>query len=258
MLSLDVFEGPLDLLLQLINRRQLDITEVALSQVTDEFIAHVRAGEQFWDLDQTSGFLVIAATLLEIKAARLLPGAEAEQPEDPDVLEARDLLFARLMQYRAFKQAAAMLGEGLERGALMHARPGGLEPQFRDLLPEVSIPGGPARIHDVALRVLSRAEPIEVPVSQLHVPQVSVAEQTRWIAEVLAVRQELSFSELVSTDRLTTVARFLSLLDLYRSGHVEFEQASPLGELVIRWNPAGGPLVVSDEFDETREVPADE
>lgn len=259
MLTLDVFEGPLDLLLQLINRRQLDITEVALSQVTDEFIAHVRAGEQVWDLDQTSSFLVIAATLLELKAARLLPGTELQEIEDQATLEARDLLFARLMQYRAFKQSAAWLGEGLERGARIFARPGGLEPQFRSLLPEVRLPGGPARIHAVASRVLSRAEPAEVPVAQLHVPQVSVAEQTRLVAEILSARRKMSFTELVGAcDRIVMVARFLSLLDLYRSGHVDFDQDGPLAELMIRWVPTGGPLVVSAEFDHTQEVPADD
>ena len=105
---LDVFEGPFDLLLGLISKHKLDITEVALSQVTDEFIAYIRALADGWDLDQASYFLLVAATLLDLKAARLLPSGEVEDEEDLALLEARDLLFARLLQYRAYKEVAAV------------------------------------------------------------------------------------------------------------------------------------------------------
>src|SRR6202161_2797894 len=106
---LDVFEGPFDLLLGLISKHKLDITEIALSQVTDEFIGYIRALADGWDLDQASYFLVVAATLLDLKAARLLPAGEVEDEEDLALLEARDLLFARLLQYRAYKAGAAVL-----------------------------------------------------------------------------------------------------------------------------------------------------
>lgn len=134
------FEGPFDLLLQLISRRELDVTEVALSQVTDEFIAHIRTAGAEWGLEQTSSFLVVAATLLDLKSARLLPGGEVSDPEDVAALEARDLLFARLLQYRAFKQVASWLQETMTSAGRFHYRPGGLEPQFRSLLPEVEFP----------------------------------------------------------------------------------------------------------------------
>jgi len=249
--TLTNFEGPFDLLLQLIAKRQLDVTEVALSKVTDEFIAHIKVGEANWDLDTTSQFLLVAATLLDLKAARLLPGAEVEDVEDLELLAARDLLFARLLQYRAFKQVSAWLAAQFETAALVRGRPGGLEEQFRGLLPEVEIPGGVARLARLAERAFTPADEPQMPLAQLHLPQVSVAEQANLVAERLRRTKTMTFRELVAdADRLHTVARFLALLDLFRQANVAFEQLVPLGELTIRWTgDEHGQITVSDEFD---------
>ncbi|RRD47527.1 ScpA family protein [Tessaracoccus sp. OH4464_COT-324] len=228
------FEGPFDLLLQLIARRELDVTEVALSQVTDEFIAHVRAGD--WDLELTSSFLVVAATLLDLKTARLLPGAEAEDPEDVAALEARDLLFARLLQYRAFKQLAAWMADVVALAARRHYRPGGLEERFRYVLPEVELQLGAHAFAQLAAAALTPKEPPQVPLTHLHGASVNLNEQVQLVASRLRAEGRVSFGELVAgSDRLTTVVRFLAVLELFRYAQVDFEQTSPLTELIIRW-----------------------
>lgn len=250
-IRLDNFEGPFDLLLQLISRHQLDITEVALSKVTDEFIAHVKAGGEIWDLEQTSSFLVVAATLLDLKAARLLPSGDVDDPEDLAVLEARDLLFARLLQYRAYKQVSAWFATAMAAELLVRARPGGLEEQFRGLLPEVTIPGGVERLARLAERAFTPVEEPAMPLSQLHIPQVSVAEQAGLIAARLRRDRTITFRALAAdANKLVTVARFLALLELFRIGQISFEQLAPLGELTIRWSgDESGDLQISDEFD---------
>jgi len=251
MLSLDNFEGPFDLLLQLISRHKLDVTEVALSQVTDEFIAHITAGSAVWDLEQTSSFLVVAATLLDLKAARLIPGAQVEDVEDLAWLEARDLLFARLLQYRAFKQVAAWIETRIAAEARVFTRPGGLEAAFVTVAPEVELPGGVARLAALATRAFSAPEVITLPVEHLHLPTVSVQEQAEVVAARLARVGTTTFRALTAdADRLTTVVRFLALLELFRLSAVAFEQVTPLGELTIRWTGEDVAAVrVSDEFD---------
>jgi segregation and condensation protein A len=249
------FTGPFDLLLQLIGKHKLDITEVALSVVTDEFIAHLRALQESGDpnLDQTSQFLVVAATLLDLKAARLLPQGEVEDPEDLALLEARDLLFARLLQYRAFKIVAAWIQETLDQQARRFPRPGGLEPQYAKLLPEVDLSGLGDRLAFLAARALTPKQPETVPLLHLHMPQVSVREQAEVVAAKLREHTALTFRALVADagDRLVVVGRFLALLELYRQQAVAFEQLSPLGELTIRW--LGAEVDTSElgaEFDE--------
>jgi segregation and condensation protein A len=251
-LTLDNFEGPFDLLLQLIGKHKLDITDVALSKVTDEFIAYLRAGGDVWDLEQTSSFLVVAATLLDLKAARLLPGGEPETPDDLALLEARDLLFARLLQYRAFKQIAAWIAERSEEQAKALTRPGFLEPEYAALLPEPVIPGGAARLAKIAERVLSGSEAPTMPVEHLHIPGVSVREQAALLVERLRASPVATFRALVAgAERGVVVARFLALLELYRDGAVGFEQVSPLGELTIRWSGDENWVAhVSDEYDD--------
>jgi segregation and condensation protein A len=231
------FEGPFDLLLQLIGKHKLDVTEIALSKVTDEFIAHLRALGDGLDLDQASEFLVIAATLLDLKAARLLPAAEVEDEEDLELLEARDLLFARLLQYKAYKEAAAFLREREAQAARRHARDAALEPRFAELLPEVLLGITPQQFAALAAKALTPKAPQTVSVSHLHAPPVSVAEQ------LLAVRNQLIRSGTASFRALTSdcghtlevVARFLALLELYRQQRVVFEQVTPLGDLTVRW-----------------------
>ncbi|HMG61580.1 MAG TPA: segregation/condensation protein A, partial [Streptosporangiaceae bacterium] len=174
---LDVFEGPFDLLLALISKHKLDITEIALSSVTDEFIAHIRALADAWDLDQASYFLVVAATLLDLKAARLLPAGEVDDEEDLALLEARDLLFARLLQYRAYKEVAAVLAGKMAVQGRRFARRVAMEPQFASLLPEVLLGLGPGQFAAIAAQVLAPRRPPTVSTDHLHIPRTSVREQ---------------------------------------------------------------------------------
>jgi segregation and condensation protein A len=233
---LDNFEGPFDLLLNLISRRQLDVTEVSLSQVTDEFISYL-AGMEEWDLGKATEFLVVAATLLDLKTARLLPAAEVEDEEDLALLEARDLLFARLLQYRAYKLAAAYLGELDRTQSRRHGRAVELEPRFAGLLPEVLIGVSPQQFAAIAA---SAMVPKPVPVvmtDHVHAPQVSVREHMAVLRERLRRQGAATFRSLVGdcTMTLEVVARFLGLLELYREGSVGFDQAAALAELRIRW-----------------------
>ncbi|MBB3665326.1 segregation and condensation protein A [Prauserella sediminis] len=231
------FEGPFDLLLQLISQHQLDVTEVALHQVTDDFIAHTRSLGQEWDLDETTEFLVVAATLLDLKAARLLPSAEVEDEDDLALLEARDLLFARVLQYRAYKQVAALFGE-LEAGALRrYPRSVSLEERYLGLLPEVMLGVTPDRFADVALGVFRPKPAPEVSLDHLHMGKVSVREHAAVLRIRLAEQGEGTFRDLVADceHTLEVVARFLALLELYREKSVNLEQEEALGELHVRW-----------------------
>ena len=249
---LDNFEGPFDLLLQLISRHKMDITEVALSQVTDEFLDHLRAHGTEWDLDQTSQFIVVAATLLDLKAARLIPSGEVDDPEDLALLEARDLLFARLLQYRAFKQVAAYLAVTLEGQSRRHPRQVGLEPRFARLLPEVRFSLSPEAFAALAAKALAPKPADVISLAHLHAPAVSVREQAGVLVERLRRARALTFRALTgdSPNVVTTVARFLALLELFREGALAFEQLTPLGELTVRWTGSSeGDLMISDEFD---------
>jgi segregation and condensation protein A len=251
---LDNFEGPFDLLLGLIAKHKLDITEVALSQVTDEFIAHVKTLGDTWELEETTSFLVVAATLLDLKTARLLPAAEVEDEEDLALLEARDLLFARLMQYRAFKLVAGVFEERLASEAHRHPRAVGLEERFATLLPEVLIGIGLEQFAHLAARAMEPKPVLEVSLHHIHAAKVSVREQGQIVVDRLRRSGTMTFRALCgdSPDRLTTVARFLSLLELFREGAVSFDQVTPLGELTVRWTGAeDGDVEIDDEFDGT-------
>jgi segregation and condensation protein A len=248
------FDGPFDLLLQLISRHKLDITEVALSQVTDEFIAHIKAAGDAWDLDQTSQFVVVAATLLDLKAARLIPSGEVDDPEDLALLEARDLLFARLLQYRAFQRVAKHFAVTLEAESRRFPREVGIEPRFARLLPEVTISISPARLATLAARAMAPKQANVLSLAHMHAPAVSVREQALVVVERLRRQRAMTFRALASdaSTMLTTVARFLALLELFRDGAVAFEQLTPLGELTVRWTGGDeGDWMISDEFDET-------
>ncbi|WP_371639360.1 segregation and condensation protein A [Streptomyces virginiae] len=252
-LRLANFEGPFDLLLQLISRHKLDVTEVALSQVTDEFMAYIRAMGPDWDLDQTTEFLVVAATLLDLKAARLLPVAEVEDEADLALLEARDLLFARLLQYRAYKQIAEIFERRAEAEGRRYPRTVGLEPHHADLLPEVVISLGPEGFARLAVKAMQpRAEP-QVYVDHIHAPLVSVREQAGLVVRMLKARGEATFQELTedAEDTLTVVARFLALLELYREKAVVLDQEEALRTLTVRWSGGDGDGMptVTDEFD---------
>ncbi|WP_063887443.1 segregation/condensation protein A [Streptomyces sp. Root1310] len=256
------FEGPFDLLLQLISKHKLDVTEVALSKVTDEFMAHIRAMGPDWDLDQTTEFLVVAATLLDLKAARLLPAAEVEDEADLALLEARDLLFARLLQYRAYKRVADIFTHRLESEARRYPRTVGLEPHHAELLPEVVISIGPEGFARLAVKAMQpRAKP-QVYVDHIHAPLVSVQEQAGIVVTRLRELGETSFRTLVADteDTLTVVARFLALLELYREKAVALDQETALGELLVRWTGGDGDTqpLVTDEFDRPPEEPEKE
>jgi segregation and condensation protein A len=249
---LDNFDGPFDLLLQLIAKHQLDITEVSLSSVTDDFLAHLKALGADWQLEETTQFLVVAATLLDLKIVRLLPSADVEDEEDLALLEARDLLFARLMQYRAFKQAAAVLAERMERESQRVPRAVGLDDRLAGLLPEVLITLGVEDFARLAARTLQPREEPTVTLTHLHAPRVSVKEQAGTLVERLRRAGTATFRALTadSPDRLTTVARFLALLELFREGVVAFDQMTPLGELSIRWTGDDErEIEVGDEYD---------
>jgi segregation and condensation protein A len=247
------FEGPFDLLLQLISKHKLDVTEVALSKVTDEFMAHIRAMGPDWDLDETTEFLVVAATLLDLKAARLLPAAQVEDEADLALLEARDLLFARLLQYRAYKQIADIFNRRLDEEARRYPRTVGLEPHHADLLPEVVISIGPEGFAKLAVKAMQPKPKPQVYVDHIHAPLVSVQEQAGIVVARLRELGEASFRLLVedADGTLTVVARFLALLELYREKAVALDQETALGELVVRWTGGEGETepVVTDEFD---------
>ena len=251
---LDVFSGPFELLLGLIGKHRLDLTEIALAQVTDEFIAHIRAQQAAdvdWDLSQASEFLLVAATLLDLKAARLLPSLDPEE-EDLELIEARDLLFARLLQYRAFKDVAVWVEERMAGPGRIVARQAEMEPHFAALLPEIVVAVTPEQLAAIAAEALTRTPP-QVGVDHLHRPLVSVREQARLIVDVLRSRRRATFRELVAgaESTLVVVARFLALLDLFREAAVRFEQPEALGELTVEWTgSASGDVHAGAGFDE--------
>ncbi|UYQ61360.1 segregation and condensation protein A [Streptomyces peucetius] len=250
------FEGPFDLLLQLISKHKLDVTEVALSKVTDEFMAYIRAMGPDWDLDQTTEFLVVAATLLDLKAARLLPAAEVEDEADLALLEARDLLFARLLQYRAYKQIAEIFDGRLDDEARRFPRTVGLEPRLAELLPEVVISIGAEGFAKLAVKAMQPRPKPQVYVDHIHAPLVSVREQAEVVVALLKARGRASFQELTedAPDTLTVVARFLALLELYREKAVALDQEDALGELTVVWAAEEARAVtVTDEFDQVVE-----
>ena len=257
---LDNFEGPFDLLLSLISKHKLDVTEVSLSRVTDEFIAHIKAAskgsgegdDRPWDLEQTTSFLVVASTLLDLKAARLLPRGEVEDEEDLALLEARDLLFARLLQYKAFKQVASVFEKRMEGEAKRHPRAVGLEERYSSLLPEVLIGLGLREFAELAARAMEPKPEPELTLTHIHAPAVSVREQAAWVIGALRGQGTMTFRALAADapDTMTRVARFLALLELFRESVVTFDQVTPLGELTIRWTGDDATdIEITDEFD---------
>lgn len=248
---LEVFSGPFDLLLGLISRHKLDITEVALAQVTDEFIAQMRLRQEEsaqaaadggaaagWDLSQASEFLLVAATLLDLKASRLLPASGVDDEDDVALLEARDLLFARLLQYRAFKEVAAWLAGRMAVEGRSWPRQAGLEPRFAALLPELVLGIGPAQFARIAALAMAPRTPPAVAVDHLHAPRVSVREQAELVRDLVRARGELTFAEVVADAEgmPVIVARFLALLELFRGRVIVFDQPDAFAPLRIRWD----------------------
>jgi segregation and condensation protein A len=254
------FTGPFDLLLALISKHQLDITEVALATVTDEFIKYIRGLQKLgedWALDEASEFLVIAATLLDLKAARLLPAGEVEDDEDIALLEARDLLFARLLQYKAFKQVAGMMGATLDLEAERYPRQVALEAHFAALLPELLWRHTPQQFAALARTALKpkEAAPTEVGLAHLHATPVSVKEQAELLGRRLRLGRQLTFRALIADaeSTLVVVARFLALLEMFRDHAVAFDQLQPLGDLTVQWTADSGGWSsrnLSEEYEE--------
>jgi len=235
------FEGPFDLLLSLITKHELDITEISLSRVTDEFISYLRGIDSEYELDQASEFLVVAATLLDLKVAGLLPQGELVDAEDVALLEARDLLFARLLQYRAFKEASSWFSERLEAESTRHTRSVRLEEKYRKRTPELV---WTLSADDFAALALLAFTPKEVPVlglDHLHAPLVSIREQAAQVVAMLRAGEPHTFRQLVAgaEQKGVVIARFLTVLELYRHAAVSFEQLEPLGELTVRWSAEG-------------------
>ncbi len=235
--SLTNFDGPFDLLLNLISKHEMDITEVSLSRVTDEFIAYLRELGPEEELDQASEFLVVAATLLDMKVAGLLPQGELVDAEAVALLEARDLLFARLLQYRAFKEVSAWFGRCLQREDRRHERAVRLDEKHRRKTPELVWSLNASDFAALALLAFAPKEIPHVGMDHLHAPLVSIREQAAIVVTLLRGTEALTFRQLVSgvSEAGIVVARFISVLELYRHAALSFEQLEPLGELTLRW-----------------------
>nr|WP_244893290.1 ScpA family protein [Agreia bicolorata] len=237
-LRLDNFEGPFDLLLSLISKHELDITDIALSKVTDEFIGFLRGLDSAEELDRASEFLVVAATLLDLKIVGLLPQGELVDAEDVALLEARDLLFARLLQYRAFKQVAQWFGESFDAESTRHVRQVRLEEKYRQQTPELVWTLTPDDFAALAALALAPREIPTVGLEHLHAPLVSIREQAAHVVTLLrSSAGPVSFRQLIAgiAEKGIVVARFLAVLELYRHASISFEQIEPLGELTLSW-----------------------
>jgi segregation and condensation protein A len=235
---LDNFDGPFDLLLSLIGKRELDITEVALSVVTDDFLTYIKDLEGVAELDAASEFLVVAATLLDMKIVGLLPQGEFVDADDVALLEARDLLFARLLQYRAFKEVSVWVAERLERESHRHARSVALDEKFVAAAPELEWTLGLQDFQMLALLALAPKEIPLVNLDHLHAPLVSIREQAAHVIAMLKGHGPVSFRSLIAgvAERGVIVARFLAVLELYRESAITFQQLEPLGELTLQWS----------------------
>ncbi|HEV7956022.1 MAG TPA: ScpA family protein [Marisediminicola sp.] len=236
--ALSNFEGPFDLLLSLIGKHELDITEISLSRVTDEFISYLRRLDSAEELDQATEFLVVAATLLDLKVAGLLPQGELVDAEDVALLEARDLLFARLLQYRAFKQASAWFAGKMDAEADRHPRSVRLEEKYRQQTPELVWTLSAADFAAVAALALTPRQMPSVGLDHLHAPLVSIREQAAQVVALLRSGETFSFRQLIAgvDQKGVVIARFLAVLELYRHGAISFDQVEPLGELSLRWS----------------------
>jgi segregation and condensation protein A len=231
------FDGPLDLLLDLIGRHELDVTELSLSVVTDEFLAHLEQLGNDVDLDQASGFLVVGATLLDAKIAGLLPAGEGVDAEAVAMLEARDLLFARLLQYRAYKEASAWFSDALAVEASRHAHHGAMPESASPPPPPTELPVDLAAFALLAAAALAPKVQPTVRIDHLHGSGVGLRQQAAEVVAMLRRGSSMSFLDLTgpAPERPIVVARFLAVLELHRLGAISFEQLDPLGALLVRW-----------------------
>ena len=251
----EVFEGPFDLLLHLIARQRVDIWQVSLSRITEDYLAEVRRMRQL-NLEVATEFLVVAATLLELKAARLLPAPDADPDEAETALEERDLLFARLLQYRAYKQAAELFGERMAAQAAYFPRRVGAEDVLRGIAPDLLTGVDPAELARLAAAVFTPSPPPELRTSHIAPPKLSVSEAVARLARRLSHRGPTSFQDLVGDGTpIEVVLGFLAVLELYKRALVDLEQAAVFGDIAVRWTGEGEPDL-ADLADLLAEEPA--
>ncbi|HEV2754891.1 MAG TPA: ScpA family protein [Actinomycetota bacterium] len=250
--KLEVFEGPIDLLLHLITRQRVDIYDVSLSQITEEYLAAIE-GLDGTDLETATSFLVVAATLLELKSARLLPGRAGDE-EAGHLLEERDLLLARLVECATFRDAGAWLARGLEAGGAFHGRSVGLEDRFVDLAPKLVVKTSPERLGALAAALLAPRPAPEVDVSHVAPIRATVRDAILEVAGFLSSRPgPAAFRELCSgvSERIDVVVRFLALLELFKAGAVDLVQVERFGDIRAEWTgfaDAGDVLAEAEEY----------
>lgn len=237
--KLQVFEGPFDLLLHLIAKRELDIYEVSLASITEEYLEYIRSMQDL-DLEVATEFLIVAATLIEIKAARLLPGPPIDE-EAALALSERDMLIARLLEYRAFKDAAARLAEMIAANAGFIGRSAGPGPEFDHLCPDLLARVKPGDLALIAARALAPKPVVALDLSHITPIRVSVAEAIATVMALLAERPSVTFHEITKSceTKIDKVVRFLAVLELIKRGHAEVDQNENFGEITVRRGSGG-------------------
>lgn len=244
---LPVFEGPFDLLLHLIAKRELDIYEISLATITEEYLAHLQAMQDL-DLEIATEFLIVAATLVEMKAARLLPGPPRED-EDGLLLSDRDVLIARLLEYRAFKDAAAVLRGRIEDNAGHFPREAGPGADFAHLCPDLLARTSPQKLADLAVKILTPKPKRVLDLSHITPIRATVADAAEAIRSILSHLRRGTFRQLTEgvETRIEVIVRFLALLELLKAGEIDAAQADRFGDINVVWQ--GRKAAIFDEYD---------
>ncbi len=245
--NLEVYSGPFDALLGMIANNKLELTEVSLSSITEEFLTYVRGLDFTKNMDEASAFLDIASILVEAKSVAILPGGEDNQYDEQslEALRERDLLFARLLQYRAYKQAAGDFRARIAANAGRFPHPAAMDEGIAAMLPELVWTLTPLELAQLAAQVIANAPASEVSIHQLHVPLVDLRAQSLVVRDRLIAAleskgdQSMSFSELTRdcTSRIEVVARFMAVLVFFKQGVLQYQQDGPFAELHLRWVP---------------------
>lgn len=245
--NLEVYSGPFDALLGMIANNKLELTEVSLSSITEEFLTYVRGLDFTKNMDEASAFLDIASILVEAKSVAILPGGEDSQHDEQslEALRERDLLFARLLQYRAYKQAAGDFRARIAANAGRFPHPAAMDEGIAAMLPELVWTLPPLELAQLAAQVIANAPASEVSIHQLHVPLVDLRAQSLVVRDRLIAAleskgdQSISFSELTRdcTSRIEVVARFMAVLVFFKQGVLQYQQDGPFAELHLRWVP---------------------
>lgn len=246
--NLEVYSGPFDALLGMIANNKLELTEVSLSSITEEFLTYVRGLDFTKNMDEASAFLDIASILVEAKSVAILPGGEDSQHDEQslEALRERDLLFARLLQYRAYKQAAGDFRARIAANSGRFPHPAAMDEGIAAMLPELVWTLTPLELAQLAAQVIANAPASEVSIHQLHVPLVDLRAQSMVVRDRLIAAleskgdQSMSFSELTRdcTSRIEVVARFMAVLVFFKQGVLQYQQDGPFAELHLRWVPS--------------------